>query len=77
MYVCFPLLIYTSEDTCGSHLASGSYWLLPKNTIYYCPGCSKNFASVGLVKNLVIDRINQEQNDYGKSNIFCLAILQK
>ena len=22
------------------------------------------------------DRINQEQNDYGKSNIFCLAILR-
>ena len=31
----------------------GSYWFLPKNTIYYCPGCSKSFASVGLVKNLL------------------------
>ena len=47
------------------------YWLLPQNTIYYCPGCSKNVASVGLFKNLVIDRINHEQNDY-----HCLAILR-
>ena len=31
----------------------GSYWLSPKDKIYYCPGCSKSFASVGLVKNLL------------------------
>ena len=66
MYLCFPLLILRSEmlpsrrryhltviclrDTCSSHL--GLNWLLPKNIVYYCPGCSKSFASVGLVKNL-------------------------
>ena len=61
-------------DTYDSHL--GLTWLSPKNIIYYCPGCSKSFASVGSVKNLLIDRINQEQNYYGKSNTFCLAILR-
>ena len=67
MYVCFPLLILRSEmfpyrrryhltaicprDTYGSHL--GLTWLSPKNVVYYCPGRSKSFASVGSVKNLL------------------------
>ena len=31
----------------------GLTWLSPKNIVYYCPGCFKTFASVGLVKNLL------------------------
>ena len=65
--VCFPLLFLRLEmfpsqrryhltafcprDTYGSHL--GLTWLWPKNIIYYCPRCSKSFASVGSVKNLL------------------------
>ena len=58
--VCFPLLILRSEMLPYSDLLLGhlrfpfrSNWLLPKNIINYYPGCSKSFASVGLVKNLL------------------------
>ena len=68
LYVCFPLLLFLKSemfpsrrrhhltaicpmDTYGSHF--GLTWLSPKNIVYYCPGCSKSFAIVGSIKNLL------------------------
>ena len=68
MYVCmfstadleirnvpFPKKVSSNSDLPQAYLwfPFGSYWLLPKNIISFCPGCSKSFASVGLVKNLL------------------------
>ena len=47
----YHLTAICPRDTYGSHLRLT--WLSPKNIIYYCPGFSKTFASVGSVKNLL------------------------